>query len=64
MVEWRIEKGREEEFLTYWSTRATVENCSGLIGEFLSRVENREHFPWIVWDLDAGWSTFLNVGFG
>lgn len=62
MVEWRIKKGREQEFLTYWSTRATVQDRAGLIGEFLSRVESREQFPWMVWDLDPRWTTFLNVG--
>ena len=61
-VEWRIKKGREEEFLEYWSTRATVADRSGLIGEFLTRVESRKQFPWIVWNLDDRWTTFYNVG--
>src|SRR4051812_1299117 len=39
LVEWSIKKGQEREFLDYWSTRATVEDRAGLIGEFLSRVE-------------------------
>jgi len=63
LVEWRIKKGREQEFLDYWSTRATVEDRSGLVSEFLSRVEDRNQFPWMVWEFDPGWTTFVNVGF-
>ena len=62
LVEWRIEKGREDEFLEYWSGRATVPDRSGLIGEFLSRVEDRAEYPWMVWELDEHWTTFVNVG--
>jgi hypothetical protein len=63
LVEWRIKKGREQEFLDYWSTRSTIPDRSGLIGEFLSRVEDRKQFPWMVWDLDRRWTTYVNVGF-
>jgi hypothetical protein len=63
LVEWRIKKGREQEFLEYWSKQATIADRSGLIGEFLSRVEDRKQFPWMVWDLDKRWTTFVNVGF-
>jgi heme-degrading monooxygenase HmoA len=62
-VEWRIKKGREQEFLDYWSTRATVEDRSGLIGEFLSKVEDQKQYPWMVWDLDPAYTTYVNVGF-
>jgi heme-degrading monooxygenase HmoA len=63
LVEWRIKKGREQEFLDYWSTRATVEDRSGLIGEFLSKVEDQKQYPWMVWDLDPAYTTYVNVGF-
>jgi hypothetical protein len=63
LVEWRIKKGRENEFLEYWSTRSTIPDRSGLIGEFLSRVADRKQYPWMVWDLDRRWTTFVNVGF-
>ena len=62
LVEWRIKKGREDEFLDYWSTRATIEDRTGLVGEFLSRVEDQNQFPWMVWNLDPAWTTFVNVG--
>ena len=61
-VEWRIKKGREEEVLEYWATRATVADGSALIGEFLTRVESRKQCPWIVWNLDERWTTYYNVG--
>ena len=50
-VEWRIKKGHENEFLKYWSTRSTIPDRSGLVAEFLNRVESREQFPWMVWVL-------------
>jgi hypothetical protein len=61
-VEWRIKKGHEDEFLQYWSTRSTIPDRSGLVGEFLSRVESREQYPWMVWELNEGWTTFINIG--
>ncbi|MCB5174664.1 MULTISPECIES: hypothetical protein [Microvirga] len=63
LVEWRIKKGREDEFLKYWSEQATIADRSGLISEFLSRVEDQKQFPWMVWNLDPRWTTFVNVGF-
>jgi hypothetical protein len=61
-VEWRIKKGQENEFLEYWSTRSTIPDRSGLVAEFLNRVESREQFPWMVWEFNEGWTTFINVG--
>ena len=61
-VEWRIKKGQENEFLEYWSTRSTIPDRSGLVGEFLNRVESREQYPWMVWELNEGWTTFINIG--
>ena len=63
VVEWRIKKGWENAFLEYWSTQSTVPDRSGLINEFLSRIESQEQFPWIVCDLNETWSTYVNVGF-
>jgi hypothetical protein len=60
LVEWRIEKGREQEFLDYWSKQATVRDRSGLVGEFLSQAD--EEFPWMAWEADPRWTTFVNVG--
>jgi heme-degrading monooxygenase HmoA len=62
LVEWRIRKGHEDEFLDYWSSRATVRDRTGLIGEFLSCVEDPNEYPWMIWELDERWTTFVNVG--
>jgi hypothetical protein len=32
------------------------------VGEFLNRVESREQYPWMVWELNEGWTTFINIG--
>lgn len=61
-VEWRIKKGQENEFLEYWSTRSTVPDRSGLIGEFMNRVDSREQYPWMQWEFNENWTTFINVG--
>ncbi len=62
LVEWRIIKGQESLFLDYWSRRETIEDRSGLIGEFLSRVEDRAAFPWMTCELSPDWTCFVNVG--
>lgn len=59
VVEWKIKKGRECDFLVYWSTRSTIPNRTGLISEFLSDVDKQ---PWVNWNLDENWTTFYNVG--
>ena len=61
VVEWRIKIGRESALLEHWSTRSTIRDRSGLINEFLSRIENQEQVPWAVWDLSGAWSTYVNV---
>ena len=62
LVEWRIAKGQESLFLDYWSRRETIDDRSGLIGEFLSRVEDRAQFPWMTCELSSDWTCFVNVG--
>lgn len=62
LVEWRIIPAYERVFLEYWSQCQLVPERSGLIGEFLSRVESTNHFPWINWKLDHRYTTFVNVG--
>lgn len=49
IVEWTIKKGREQEFLDYWSKRSTLANREGLITEFLNTVETGETWPWMSW---------------
>lgn len=64
-VEWKIKKGREQEFLDYWATRSTIPNRDGLIAEFLSGVDSKDKWPWINWagPIDKpGITTYYNVG--
>ncbi len=63
IVEWRIEKGQEAAFLDYWSSNEAVDDRSGLIGEYLSHVENQEDCHWITLEFGDGWTTYVNVGF-
>lgn len=65
IVEWTIKKGREQDFLDYWSKRSTLANREGLIAEFLNTVEPGEAWPWMSWATpvsrpDA--TTYYNVG--
>ncbi|MCA0344322.1 MAG: hypothetical protein LCH99_31975 [Proteobacteria bacterium] len=65
VVEWKIKKGREQEFIDYWATRSTIPNRDGLIAEFLSTVDSKDKWPWINWagPIDKpGVTTFYNVG--
>ena len=61
LVEWRIEPGREADFLDHWSRREVVPERDGLIGEFLNRVDDGSFCPWISWPLDPRWTTYLAV---
>ena len=62
LVEWRIIKGQENLFMDYWSRREVIDDRSGLIGEFLSRVEDRATYSWITCELSPDWTCFVNVG--
>ena len=65
IVEWKIRKGHEQEFLDYWAKKSVVADRSGLVAEFMSRVEDRDKFPWINWvavDTSADYTPFYNVG--
>ena len=64
IVEWKIKKGHEKEFLDYWETKSTIPNRSGLIAEFMSSEEDHAKFPWINWVSAESndYTTFYNVG--
>lgn len=64
VVEWKIKKGHEQEFLDYWATKSTIPDRSGLIAEFMSGEESREQFPWINWAAaeSGDVTTFYNIG--
>lgn len=64
VVEWKIKKGHEQEFLDYWATKSTIPDRTGLIAEFMSGEESREQFPWINWAAaeSGDYTIFYNVG--
>lgn len=64
IVEWKIKKGHEQEFLDYWATKSTIPDRTGLIAEFMSGEESREQFPWINWAAaeSGDFTTFYNIG--
>lgn len=64
VVEWKIKKGHEQEFLDYWATKSTIPDRSGLIAEFMSGEESRQQFPWINWAAaeSGDFTTFYNIG--
>ena len=47
IVEWPIRKGHESAFMDYWSRNEAIEDRSGLIGEYLSHVEDQKDCQWI-----------------
>ena len=63
IVEWRIKKGQEAAFLDYWSQNEAIDDRSGLIGEYLSHVEDQKDCQWITLEFGDGWTTYVNVGF-
>ncbi len=67
VVEWKIKKGHEQEFLDYWSQKSTIPDRSGLIGEFMTTAESKDKYPFISWaSIDASGpdtTVFYNVGF-
>ena len=63
VVHWKVKQGREAEFLDYWGQRSVVADRSGLVGEFLSSVEDRGRFPWINMQAVSGaYTSFFNIG--
>jgi len=65
LVEWKIKKGREQDFLDYWSKRATVADRAGLITEFLASPDSTERWPWINWPTPIArpdYTLFYNIG--
>lgn len=64
IVEWKIKKGHEQEFLDYWAKTSTIPDRSGLIAEFMSSGASRDKFPWINWATteNRDETTFYNVG--
>jgi len=70
LIHWKIKKGSEEEFERRWKTDFTIKNRNGLIGEFLSKVEQRDAtHPYITWPImcenlahERKCTHYINVG--
>ncbi|SDR44573.1 hypothetical protein SAMN05519103_03235 [Rhizobiales bacterium GAS113] len=75
LIHWRIKSDKRDEttnedaFKSFWSKTAKVADRTGLIGEFLSKVEKstkETNLFWITWHLDPeslGNAThYVNVG--
>jgi hypothetical protein len=65
IVEWRIRKGMDQDFLDYWAVQVPIADRSGLIGEFLcTEGSAAERLPWIRWNSrsNADYTLYVNVG--
>ncbi|WP_131196010.1 hypothetical protein [Lichenihabitans psoromatis] len=66
VVEWKIKKGHEQEFLDYWAKKSVVSDRTGLVAEFMTTPESKDKYPWISWaSIDANspdYSAFYNIG--
>lgn len=65
IIEWKIKKGMEKDFLDYWATKSTLADRTGLVGEFLSSEgEATGQFPWINWQTRSTpeYTVYYNVG--
>ena len=63
-MDWKIIRGKENEFKQNWRAALTVDDRSRMIGEFLSSISKGDEYPWITWDLseDRDYTRFINVG--
>ena len=75
LINWRVIPKKEQDFIKFWSSELKLDNASGLVGEFLSRVEDAEFFEKITWKMEPSelendrsfWKSeayvsFVNVG--
>jgi hypothetical protein len=68
LIHWRIRPDEQNvsDFLDHWRTRNTIDDRSGLIGEFLSDQLPVKDHPYITWHLDAeslgNFRSYVTVG--
>ena len=53
LIDWYIKLDKVDEFKKRWETEFTIEDQSGLIGEFLSEPADIKNKEWITWDMQA-----------
>ncbi|WP_377194400.1 hypothetical protein [Ruegeria meonggei] len=52
LINWRVKSGAEEDFLNKWKHEVSLEGASGLIGEFLSKVEDSNFHEGVTWEME------------
>lgn len=74
LINWRVKSGSEGDFLEKWKSELALEGADGLIGEFLSKVEDSAFHEGVTWEMEADekdnrsdWTTvdhtsYVNVG--
>jgi hypothetical protein len=73
LINWRILPTEVGAFLEKWKTGLPLNNAKGLIGEFLSKVEDTTFFEGVTWEIEPdekdakdGWRSaeysYVNVG--
>ena len=67
LIHWKIKPDQEmvDKFLQFWRQTAVVEDCRGLIGEFLTEAQSTAECSWIMWQLtgcEGKYRSFINVG--
>lgn len=74
LINWRVKSGSEDDFLDKWKNELSLEGSAGLIGEFLSEVEDSDFHDGITWEMEAdekddrshwvseGLKSYVNVG--
>lgn len=74
LINWRVKSGVEEVFLKKWKNELSLEGAAGLIGEFLSNVEDSTFHEGVTWELEpdekdnrtdwaaSDYTSYVNVG--
>lgn len=52
LINWRILPGEVDAFLHKWKTGLRLEGAQGLIGEFLSKVEDSSFHEGVTWEME------------
>lgn len=53
LINWRILPSEVDVFLNKWKTGLRLENAPGLIGEFLSKVNDTTFHEGVTWEMEA-----------
>ncbi|MCO4053202.1 MAG: hypothetical protein HEQ16_03910 [Bosea sp.] len=75
LINWRVIPEKVPEFLEFWRSTLKLENATGLVGEFLSKVEGTDFYKKVTWQIEPSqnegdksfWKSescvsFVNVG--